>query len=107
MTKTETQSQSAELKNQHERNIQQLLKQIENGDIPAEIFLGRLFEMIVELNKKFDNLSQKALHLADISRKISEIHSLHFAKDSLEKENNLTEKFLAEILLGIPRKRKR
>lgn len=94
--------------NENEDNqISGLLCQIEKGDIPTEIIVRRMFEMLVELSKNMDNLSLKIIHLADISRKISEIHSLHFAKDSLEKENNLTEKYLAEILLGIPRKRKR
>ncbi|HMI01258.1 MAG TPA: hypothetical protein VK541_02180 [Pedobacter sp.] len=89
-----------------EQGISSLLDKIEKGDIPKEIFIARLFEMVVELNQKIDNLGQKIIHLSDISRKISEIHTLHFPKDALEKEKNLTEKFLAEILLGIPRKRR-
>jgi hypothetical protein len=87
--------------------ISELLEKIEQGDIPSEIIINRLFEMVVELHHKLDTLSQEIIHLSDISRKISEIHALHFPKDALEKEKNLTEKFLAEILLGIPRKRKR
>lgn len=87
--------------------ISGLLDQIEKGDIPNKIIVKRMFEILVELSKTMDNLTLKIIHLADISRKISEIHSLHFAKEYLEKENNLTEKYLAEILLGIPRKRKR
>lgn len=94
-------------KKKNEKDISNLLEKIEQGDIPIQLFLSRLFEMVAELNSKVDKLDQTTLHLSDISRKISEIHSLHFAKDALEKENNLTEKFLAEILLGIPRKRKR
>ncbi|MFA6275584.1 MAG: hypothetical protein WC622_02485 [Pedobacter sp.] len=90
-----------------EQNISNLLEKIEKGDIPKEFFIGRLLEIVVELNNKIDNLSQKFLHVSDISRKISEIHSLHFPKDALEKDKNLTDKFLAEILLGIPRKRRR
>lgn len=87
--------------------LSELLDQIEKGNIPNELIIQRLLEMLVELNKKIDDLAIKTIHLADISRKISEIHSLHFAKDFLEKENNLMEKYLAEILLSIPRKRKR
>ena len=87
--------------------ISDLLDKIEQGNIPSEIIINRLFEMIVELNDKVDCLNQKFIHLSDISLKITEIHALHFPKDALQKEKNLTEKFLAEILLGIPRKRKR
>ncbi|MET4081569.1 hypothetical protein ABIB40_001518 [Pedobacter sp. UYP30] len=85
----------------------ELLNKIEQGDIPAELFLNRLLELFIELNEKVDKLGQNIIHLSDIARKISEIHSLHFPKDALEKEKNLTEKFLAEILLGIPRRRKK
>lgn len=87
--------------------ISNLLEKIERGDIPADIITNRLFEMVVEMNNKIETLSEKIIHLPDISRKISEIHSLHFPKDALEKEKKLTDKFLAEILLGIPRKRRK
>lgn len=85
--------------------ISGLLDQIEKGDIPTEILIKQMFKMLIEQNYKIDSLNQKLVPMIDISRKISEIHSLHFPKDAFEKEKNLTEKFLAEILLGIPRKR--
>lgn len=94
-------------KKQNDKNISKLLNKIEEGNIPHELIIIRVLDMLVELNDKVDILAQKIIHLTDISRKISEIHSLHFPKDALEKEKNLTEKFLAEILLGIPRKRKK
>ncbi|MFI5452172.1 hypothetical protein ACHMWN_08455 [Pedobacter sp. UC225_61] len=66
-----------------------------------------LIEVVSTLSQKLDRLDEGFNRVEYISKKINEIHSLHFPKDALEKEKNLTEKFLAEILLGIPRKRKK
>jgi len=66
-----------------------------------------LIEVVLTLSQKLDRLDERFKRIEYISKKISEIHTLHFPKDALEKEKNLTEKFLAEILLGIPRKRKK
>ncbi len=59
------------------------------------------------LHAKVDELSRGFSHSWDTSKKINEIHALHFSKKSLEKEDNLTEKFLAEILLGTPTRRRK
>lgn len=66
-----------------------------------------LLEEVSALSGKMDSLDERFSRIEYISIKIDEIHALHFPKDALEKEKNLTERFLAEILLGIPRKRKK
>ena len=66
-----------------------------------------LTEVTATLSQKLDSLNHRFERIEHINKKITEIHALHFPKDALEKEKNLTEKFLAEILLGIPRKRKK
>ncbi|RZK27229.1 MAG: hypothetical protein EOO43_00295 [Flavobacterium sp.] len=66
-----------------------------------------LVEVISTLSRKLDRLDEGFNRIEYINKKINEIHALHFPKDALEKEKNLTEKFLAEILLGIPRKHKK
>ncbi|MES2446122.1 MAG: hypothetical protein V4546_03005 [Bacteroidota bacterium] len=71
-----------------------------------EIIEG-LTDLITILSQKLDILDERFNRIEYINKKINEIHALHFPKDALEKEKNLTEKFLAEILLGIPRKRKK
>ena len=71
-----------------------------------EIIEG-LTDLITILSQKLDILNERFNRIEYINKKINEIHSLHFPKDALEKEKNLTEKFLAEILLGIPRRRKK
>ncbi|MBB2143926.1 hypothetical protein GM921_00385 [Pedobacter sp. LMG 31464] len=72
-----------------------------------EEIIKSLIEVVSTLSQKMDRLDEGFNRIEYISKKINEIHSLHFPKDALEKEKNLTEKFLAEILLGIPRKRKK
>lgn len=90
------------------QNLQKLLDSIEKGEISTELVIMRLFETIVELEKKIDSFSTKFTHLADIARKITEIHALHFPSSSYQKkEDSLKTKYLAQILLDIPRKRKR
>ncbi|RZJ89221.1 MAG: hypothetical protein EOO20_11550 [Chryseobacterium sp.] len=72
----------------------------------AEI-VKSLLEVVSTLSEKLESLDERFSRIECINKKINEIHALHFPKDALEKEKNLTEKFLAEILLGIPRKRKK
>ena len=89
------------------QNLPKLLDSIEKGEISTELVTMRLFEMVVELEKKLDSFSTKFTHLSDIARKITEIHSLHFPSNSFpKKEDNLKNQYLAQILLEIPRKRK-
>lgn len=57
--------------------------------------------------EKINAMSRELVQLKEISRQITEIHKLHFPKDELEKNKNLRDKFLAEIIMGIPRKRKK
>lgn len=81
-------------------------KDDEERETLAEI-VKSLLKVVSTLSEKLDHLDERFNRIEYISKKINEIHSLHFPKDALEKEKNLTEKFLAEILLGIPRKRKK
>ncbi|TBO44251.1 hypothetical protein [Pedobacter kyonggii] len=90
------------------QNLSKLLDNIEKGEISTELVSIRLFETVVELEKKLDSFSTKFTHLADIARKITEIHALHFPSSSFQKkEDSLKAQYLARILLDIPRKRKR
>ncbi|MBB6236773.1 hypothetical protein HDC90_001388 [Pedobacter sp. AK013] len=90
------------------QTLPKLLESIEKGEISTELVIMRLFETVVELEKKLDSFSTKFTHLADIARKITEIHALHFPSNSfLKKEDSLKAQYLAQILLDIPRKRKR
>lgn len=81
-------------------------KDYEDKETVAET-VKSLIEVVSTLSEKLDNLDERFSRFEYINKKINEIHALHFPKDALEKEKNLTEKFLAEILLGIPRKRKK
>ena len=88
--------------------IDELLSQIEKGEIPLKLIVGRLIEVIVKLDEKerqLDGLIQSLPMLSDITRKISEIHTLHFPTKELKKKSQ-KERFMAEILLGPVRKRK-
>ncbi|MDB4925498.1 hypothetical protein [Mucilaginibacter sp.] len=88
--------------------IDELLTQIEHGEIPLKLIVGRLIEVIVKLDEKerqLDSLIQSLPMLSDITRKISEIHTLHFPAKELKKKSQ-KEKFMAQILLGPVRKRK-
>lgn len=90
------------------QTLPKLLESIEKGEISTELVIMRLFEMVVEFEKKLDSFSTKFTHLSDIARKITEIHALHFPSNSFpKKEDNLKDQYLAQILLDIPRKRKR
>lgn len=69
--------------------------------------LNCLLELVSKLSEKVDSLDERFSRIEYLNLKINEIHALHFPKDALQKEKHLTEKFLAEILLGPPRKRKK
>ncbi len=89
-------------------NTDELLAQIERGEIPLKLIVGRLVEVIVKLDEKerqLDSLIQSLPMLADITKKISEIHTLHFPTKELKKKSQ-KDKFMAQILLGPVRKRK-
>jgi hypothetical protein len=79
----------------------------EPGNFPDNQILQQLLKTNMELIEKINAMSRDLIHLKEISRLITEIHKLHFPKDELEKHNNLRDKFLAEIIMGIPRKRKK
>ncbi len=68
--------------------------------------LLNISKSVTELTEKVEEMNRQIIHLAQISKKVDEIHRLHFPKEELEKNATLKEKFLAEIILGIPRKRK-
>jgi len=51
-----------------------------------------------------DNISIDLM--ADLTRKVNEIHRLHFAGQYLQKKKNIREKFLAEILVTPARNQK-
>jgi hypothetical protein len=93
---------------QSDLEISELLAQIEQGEIPLKLIIGRLVEVIVKLDEKerqLDSLIQSLPMLADITKKISEIHTLHFPTKELKKKSQ-KDKFMAQILLGPVRKRK-
>ena len=82
-------------------------KMKEPGNSPDNQILQQLLKTNVEIIKKLNTISKELVHFKEISRLITEIHKLHFPKDELERNNNLRDKFLAEIILGIPRKRRK
>ncbi|MDN3580426.1 hypothetical protein [Mucilaginibacter flavus] len=89
-------------------DITDLLNQIELGEIPLTLILQRLIEVIIKLNEKekqLDSLIKSLPMLSDITKKISEIHTLHFPAKHLKKKSQ-KERFMAEILLGSVRKKK-
>ena len=48
-----------------------------------------------------ENSNQQLLEIiSDLSRKINDIHRLHFSEDHLKTRKNQKKKFLAEILTG-------
>lgn len=86
----------------------ELLLQIEHGDIPIKLIVQRLVELIVKLDAKerqLDSLIQSLPMLSDITKKICEIHTLHFPAKELKKKSQ-KDRFMAEILLGPVKKRK-
>ncbi|MGF7081986.1 hypothetical protein [Mucilaginibacter sp. UYCu711] len=88
--------------------IAELLLQIERGEIPVKLIVQRLVELIVKLDakeRKLEGLINSIPMLSDITKKISEIHTLHFPTKHLEKKSQ-KERFMAEILLGSVRKKK-
>jgi hypothetical protein len=88
--------------------IAELLLQIEQGEIPVKLIVQRLVELIVKLDAKerqLEGLINSIPMLSDITKKISEIHTLHFPAKHL-KNKSQKERFMAEILLGSVRKKK-
>jgi hypothetical protein len=79
----------------------------EQANSPNSQILQQLLKTNMEMNEKINAISRDLVHLKEISRLITEIHKLHFPKDELERNNNLRDKFLAEIIMGIPRKRRK
>lgn len=79
----------------------------ERNNISNDQILQQLLKSNADMVEKMNAMSREIFHLKEISRLITEIHKLHFPKDELEKNNNLRDKFLAEIILGIPRKRRK
>ncbi len=57
--------------------------------------------------EKINAMSSELFHLKEIPRLVTSIHKLHFSKEALDRDNNLTDKFVAEIILGMPTKRKK
>lgn len=86
-------------------------KVVYDNDCKGNESLGELIEslldIILKVSEKLEDMDKRFRSMESINKKICEIHALHFPKDALEKEKNLTEKFLAEILMGIPNKRKK
>jgi hypothetical protein len=89
-------------------DITELLNLIELEEIPLASIVQRLTEVIIKLNEKekqLDHLIKSLPVLSDITKKISEIHTLHFPAKHLKKKSQ-KERFMAEILLGSVRKKK-
>jgi len=88
--------------------IAEILLQVERGDIPVKLIVQRLVELIVKLDAKerqLEGLINSIPILSDITKKVSEIHTLHFPAKHLKKKSQ-KERFMAEILLGSVRKKK-
>ncbi|MDB5144576.1 MAG: hypothetical protein JWQ66_3289 [Mucilaginibacter sp.] len=88
--------------------IDEVLLQIEQGEIPVKLIVQRLVELIVKLDAKerqLEGLINSIPMLSDITKKISEIHTLHFPAKHLQKKSQ-KERFMVEILLGSVRKKK-
>jgi len=82
-------------------HLDQLLSKIEEGKIPLHLHLSRIFDLVIALNNKIDQLDKKLEslpHLADVKKQVEEIHTLHFAAKHLQKDISLVDKYLAEIL---------
>lgn len=87
--------------------VEELLASIEQGDIPLTYLLDRLLNLLIKLDEKerrLDQMLSSFSGLADLNRKISEIHTLHFPEGQLRKSNR-QERFLAQILTKPVRKR--
>lgn len=82
-------------------------KMKERDDPSNEQILKQLLKTNLEMIEKINTMSKELVHLKEISRLITKIHKLHFPKEEVEKNNNLRDKFLAEIILGIPRRRRK
>ena len=86
--------------------IDQLLTEIEGGQVPLHLIVSRLLELLIKLDEKerqLDSLIKSFPQLSDISRKVSEIHTLHFATKELKRKTQ-KDRFMAQILLGPTRK---
>lgn len=86
--------------------LEQLLAEIEQGKIPLQYILENLLDLLVRLSEKerqLDDLLKSFPQLSDISRKIGEIHTLHFPAKELKKKTQ-RDRFMAQILLGPVRK---
>jgi len=87
--------------------VEELLASIEQGNIPVSYLLDRLLSLLVKLEEKerrLDQMLSSFSGLADLNRKISEIHTLHFPAEQLRKSNR-QERFLAQILTKPARRR--
>lgn len=71
-----------------------------------DVSLNFVYEILLNLVDKVDKLNNRLEQFSDLSKKITEIHKLHFP-EFVQKEEDLTKKFLAEIILGIPKKLKK
>lgn len=92
---------------QSDEEITELLAKIEQGDIPLKYLLNRLIELLTSLHEKERQLEQylrSMAGLADLQRKVTEIHTLHFPADELKKVSR-QERLLAQILTKPIRKR--
>lgn len=81
------------------------VRDCEDKETLAEI-VKSLVKVISTLSEKLDSLDQRFCRIEDINKKINEIHILHFPKEHFQTDKTLREKYLAEIILGIPKKRK-
>ncbi|KQC00394.1 hypothetical protein AQF98_12985 [Pedobacter sp. Hv1] len=86
--------------------MQQPIEECKQSKNTNELHINSLHKTLVALIEKVDKLSNRLEQFSDLPRKITEIHKLHFP-EFVQKEEDLTKRFLAEIILGIPRKRKK
>lgn len=65
---------------------------------------NQTFQLIIELNNRVKSLISIT---ESFQKKIDEIHKLHFSGTHIQDDDHLINKYLAEILIGKPRKRNR
>jgi len=95
--------------------MDQFLSQIEQGNIPAQAIINKILELTDSLKKKdgqLDLVNKSFAQFHDVNRKIDEIHKLHFCREEMlerGEKNKVSQKdkFMAQILLGPVRKRRR
>jgi hypothetical protein len=95
--------------------MDRFLAQIEQGTIPAQTIINKILELtdsLKEKDRQVDQVNKSFAQFHDVNRKIDEIHKLHFCREEMlerGEKNKISQKdkFMAQILLGRVRKRKK